>query len=64
MFTKRMMEQALRPIDTTASRRQFLKGSAATAGALVVAPRISKRHPLDEIRTSRGGGCTMSEDHR
>ncbi|HLL28501.1 MAG TPA: xanthine dehydrogenase family protein molybdopterin-binding subunit [Xanthobacteraceae bacterium] len=40
MITKRMMEKALAPTSTTASRRQFLKGSAATAGALVVATTI------------------------
>src|SRR5262245_52895357 len=37
MFTKRMIEKALSPVDTAASRRQFLKGSAA---ALVVATTI------------------------
>ena len=40
MLTKRMMEKALLPLDTSASRRQFLKGSAAAAGALVVATTI------------------------
>ncbi len=40
MLTKRMMDKALTPLDTGASRRQFLKGSAATAGALVVATTI------------------------
>jgi isoquinoline 1-oxidoreductase beta subunit len=40
MLTKRMLEKAILPVDTTASRRQFLKGSAAAAGALVVATTI------------------------
>lgn len=40
MLTKRMMEEALLPVDITASRRQFLKGSAAAAGALVIATTI------------------------
>jgi len=40
MLTKRMIEKLRSPVDTTASRRQFLKGSAATAGALVVATTV------------------------
>jgi isoquinoline 1-oxidoreductase beta subunit len=41
MLTKRMMEKAFSRVDTTASRRQFLKGSAATVGGLVVATTIN-----------------------
>jgi isoquinoline 1-oxidoreductase beta subunit len=40
MLTKRTMKKALSPVDSSASRRQFLKGSAAAAGALVVATTI------------------------
>ena len=40
MLTKRLMEKALAPLDTSASRRQFLKGSAAAAGTLVVAATV------------------------
>ena len=34
MLTKRMLKKAILPIDATASRRQFLKGSAAVGSAL------------------------------
>src|SRR5271154_5018214 len=40
MLTKRMMGKAFAPVDPTASRRQFLKGSAAAAGSLIVATTI------------------------
>lgn len=40
MLTKRMLQKAQAIVDTSASRRQFLKGTAAAAGALIVATTI------------------------